>query len=44
LRFSLGRHTTDAEVNSALEIIPAAVSQLRALSPAYHKQLASQQT
>jgi len=41
LRFSLGRHTTDAEVNSALEIIPAAVSQLRALSPTYAKQLAT---
>ena len=41
LRFSLGRHTTDAEVDSALEIIPAAVSQLRALSPTYAKQLAT---
>lgn len=41
LRFSLGRHTIDAEINSALEIIPAAVSQLRALSPTYAKQLAT---
>ena len=41
LRFSLGRHTTDAEVDSALEIVPAAVSRLRALSPSYAKQLAT---
>ena len=41
LRFSLGRHTTDAEVASALEVIPAAVSQLRALSPTYAKQFAT---
>ena len=35
LRFSLGRHTTDAEVDVALELIPAAVAQLRRLSPTY---------
>ena len=33
LRFSLGRQTTAAEIDQALTIIPAAVSQLRQLSP-----------
>jgi cysteine desulfurase len=33
LRFSLGRHTTDADVDFALEIIPGEVARLRALSP-----------
>jgi cysteine desulfurase len=37
LRFSLGRHTTESEVHFALEVIPAAVAQLRALSPTYQK-------
>ena len=37
IRFSLGRHTTEAEVDVALEIIPAAVAQLRSLSPTYKK-------
>jgi cysteine desulfurase len=35
LRFSLGRHTTPAEIEAALQIIPAAVAQLRDLSPTY---------
>jgi len=35
IRFSLGRHTTAAEVDAALEIVPAAVRQLRKLSPTY---------
>jgi cysteine desulfurase len=35
LRFSLGRSTTDAEIDFALEVIPAAVAKLRALSPTY---------
>jgi cysteine desulfurase len=35
LRFSLGRHTTAAQVDFALEIVPAAVEQLRDLSPTY---------
>jgi cysteine desulfurase len=38
IRFSLGRHTTEAEIATALEIIPAAVAQLRKLSPTYHKE------
>jgi cysteine desulfurase len=37
LRFSLGRHTTAAEIQFALDTIPAAVSQLRAISPTYQK-------
>jgi len=41
LRFSLGRHTTEAEIDFALEVIPAAVTQLRALSPTYRKEAAS---
>jgi cysteine desulfurase len=41
LRFSLGRHTTDAEINFALEVIPAAVARLRAISPTYRKEAAS---
>jgi cysteine desulfurase len=41
LRFSLGRHTTESEINFALEVIPAAVTQLRALSPTFRKEAAS---
>ena len=37
LRFSLGRHTTESEIDFALEVIPAAVAQLRALSPTYQR-------
>jgi cysteine desulfurase len=37
LRFSLGRHTTPAEVDFALQVVPVAVEQLRELSPAYRK-------
>jgi cysteine desulfurase len=37
IRFSLGRHTTESEIAVALEIVPAAVAQLRALSPTYQK-------
>jgi cysteine desulfurase len=36
IRLSLGRHTTDSEIAAALELIPAAVAQLRKLSPTYH--------
>ena len=35
IRFSLGRRTTAAEIDAALEIVPAAVAQLRQLSPTY---------
>lgn len=37
LRFSLGRHTTAEDIDFALEIVPAAVAQLRELSPTYRK-------
>src|SRR5580693_8084818 len=37
LRFSLGRHTTQSEIDFALEVVPATVAQLRALSPIYQK-------
>jgi len=37
LRFSLGRHTTPADIDFALQVIPAAVAQLRELSPTYQK-------
>ena len=38
IRFSLGRHTTAAEIDAAVEIVPAAVAQLRQLSPTYKKE------
>jgi cysteine desulfurase len=38
IRFSLGRHTTAAEIDYALEAVPAAVAQLRELSPNYRKE------
>src|SRR5882762_1460764 len=41
LRFSLGRHTTAADVQFALEVVPAAVEQLRELSPTYRKEAAT---
>jgi cysteine desulfurase len=41
LRFSLGRHTTTADVDFALEVVPAAVAQLRELSPIYRKEAAA---
>jgi cysteine desulfurase len=41
LRFSLGRHTTESEIDIALDVIPAAVAQLRALSPTYRNETAS---
>src|SRR5256714_6793589 len=34
MRFSFGRFNTEAEVDQALEIIPAVISKLRAMSPA----------
>jgi cysteine desulfurase len=38
LRFSLGRHTTQADIDFALRVVPAAVAQLRELSPTYQKE------
>ena len=33
MRFSFGRFNTEMDVDKALEIIPAAISKLRAMSP-----------
>jgi cysteine desulfurase len=41
LRFSLGRHTTSADIDFALNVVPAAVAQLRELSPTYRKEVAA---
>jgi len=40
LRFSLSRLNTDADIDAALELVPAAVAHLRELSPVYKKHLA----
>jgi cysteine desulfurase len=40
LRFSLGHHTTQADIDFALQVVPAAVAQLRQLSPTYQKAVA----
>jgi cysteine desulfurase len=37
IRFSLGKHNTDADVDYALSIIPETVAKLRELSPAWQK-------
>ncbi len=44
VRFSLGRHTTEAEILRALEIVPAAVAQLRELSPTYRRETDGQRS
>jgi cysteine desulfurase len=41
IRFSLGRHTTAADIDAALEIVPVAVALLRQLSPTYKKEAAA---
>jgi cysteine desulfurase len=41
LRFSLGRHTTAADIQFARQVVPAAVEQLRELSPTYRKEAAA---
>jgi len=41
LRFSLGRHTTQTEIDFAISVVPAAVAQLRQLSPTYQKEAAT---
>ena len=38
IRFSLGKQTTDADIDVALSLVPEAVARLRKLSPTYHKQ------
>jgi cysteine desulfurase len=34
MRFSFGRFNTEADVDKALAIVPAAISKLRSMSPA----------
>ncbi len=41
IRFSLGRCTTESEIDAALEIVPAAVAQLRQLSPTYRREVSA---
>jgi cysteine desulfurase len=41
LRFSLGRHTTQSDIDFALRVVPSAVAQLRQLSPTYQKEAAA---
>ena len=41
LRFSLGCHTTEKEIDFALQVVPAAVNQLRELSPVYRSEVAA---
>ncbi len=41
IRFSLGRHTAESEIDAALEIVPAAVAQLRQLSPTYRREVSA---
>src|SRR5229473_7749509 len=43
LRFSLGRHTTPTDIDFALNVVPAAVAQLRELSPTYRKEATAHQ-
>ena len=39
IRFSLGKDTTDEEIDYVLEVLPRAVESLRRLSPLYQKEL-----
>jgi cysteine desulfurase len=41
LRFSLGRHTSAEDIDFALQVVPAAVAQLRELSPTYRREAAA---
>ncbi|HEX7175599.1 MAG TPA: cysteine desulfurase family protein [Pyrinomonadaceae bacterium] len=40
IRFSIGKDTTDADIDYVLEVLPRAVENLRRLSPLYQKALA----
>jgi len=44
LRFSLTRQNTEADIDAALELVPAAVARLRELSPDHKKHLAEAAT
>jgi cysteine desulfurase len=39
IRFSLGKQTTDAEIDLALALVPETVARLRAISPTYNGQV-----
>ena len=41
IRFSLGKQTTDDDINFALQLVPETVARLRALSPTYKRQAVS---
>jgi len=41
IRFSLGKQTTEADIDFALALVPEAVARLRELSPTYKKQAGS---
>jgi cysteine desulfurase len=41
IRFSLGKQTTDADIDFALELVPETIARLRAISPKYNKQVVS---
>jgi cysteine desulfurase len=41
IRFSLGKDTTDADIDYVLEVLPRAVENLRRLSPLYQQSLAA---
>jgi cysteine desulfurase len=41
IRFSLGKQTTEADIDFALELVPETVARLRAISPRYNKQVVS---
>jgi cysteine desulfurase len=40
VRFSLGKHNTDADVDFAISILPETVARLRELSPVYNRKVA----
>ncbi|MCU1310569.1 MAG: aminotransferase, class [Candidatus Angelobacter sp.] len=40
IRFSLGKHNTEADIDFALSILPDTVARLRELSPVYNKKIA----
>lgn len=41
IRFSLGKQTTDAEIDFALALVPETIARLREISPTYKKQAVS---
>jgi cysteine desulfurase len=41
IRFSLGKHNTESDIDYALETVPETVARLRELSPVYQKQTVS---